>query len=153
MLCDERNHFNVMFITVFSYEDALHLLPFMNKFWQFFRGKCPRCGEGKVFESPNPYNISKMLTTNHHCSHCNLNFIPEPGFYWGSTYVVYALTVAFSGFNFGVSWVFFGFMKSLSLEYVLINAALLIIFSPIFFRFSRMLWLWAFYDREQKQTA
>lgn len=81
-----------------------------------------------------------------YCLSCSLNFNPEIGFYWGATYVAYALTVAFSGFTFAVSVLLFGFMPSLSLTYVGVNAALLVIFSPVFLRYSRLLWLWMFYE-------
>ena len=114
----------------------------MSKWVSFFKGRCPRCGVGKVFVSPNPYNLPLMLTTNKECTNCHLDFIPEIGFYWGSTYVGYAITVAFSGFTFLISTLIFGFMNSLNLTYVLINGILLFIFCPIFFRFSRMIWLW-----------
>ncbi|MGC4098403.1 MAG: hypothetical protein QM706_14920 [Nitrospira sp.] len=116
------------------------------KLTSFFTGKCPRCGQGRIFESRNPYNLTKMQAVNRQCSACHLNFIPELGFYWGATYMAYAITVAFSGFTFGISWVLFGFMRSLSIEYIAINALLLIIFSPIFFRFSRISWLWMFWE-------
>jgi len=112
-------------------------------------GKCPRCGKGKVFVSRNPYNLKLMLATNKECSECHLDFIPEIGFYWGATYVAYAITVAFSGFTFLISTLIFGFMNSLNIYYVGVNAVLLVIFSPVFFRFSRMLWLWLNYKAGQ----
>lgn len=89
-----------------------------------------------------------MLDTRKECTTCHLNFIPEIGFYWGATYVAYALTVAFSGAVFVVSWILFGFINSLNLKYVLVNGILLFLLSPVFFRFSRILWLWMFYERE-----
>jgi hypothetical protein len=101
---------------------------------------------GKVFVSKNPYNFSKMITTNKECPNCHLDFIPEVGFYWGATYVSYMITVAFSGFTFGISTLLFGFMNTLSAAYVIINGLLLFVFCPIFFRFSRMLWLWMAHD-------
>jgi uncharacterized protein (DUF983 family) len=117
-------------------------------FMTALKGRCPRCGVGRVFESANPYNFSKMLNTNRECTNCHLNFIPEPGFYWGATYMSYGITVAFSGVTFAISTLLFGFMNSLSLTYVAVNAMLLFILSPVFFRFSRILWLWIFYDRK-----
>jgi uncharacterized protein (DUF983 family) len=120
--------------------------PAMSKWNDFMNGRCPRCGVGKVFVSRNPYNLSKMITTNKECSNCHLDFIPEIGFYWGATYVAYAITVAFSVVSFGISTLIFGFMNSLNWKYVLINGILLFLFCPLFFRFSRMLWLWVAHD-------
>jgi uncharacterized protein (DUF983 family) len=119
----------------------------MSRFVQLLKGRCPRCGTGRVFENPNPYNLTEMLKVKKRCSNCDLDFSPEIGFYWGATYVDYALTVAFSGVTFFISSLVFGFMKSLSWQYVAVNGALLIIFCPVFFRFSRILWLWMAYDR------
>jgi uncharacterized protein (DUF983 family) len=118
-------------------------------FMHVLQGRCPRCGEGKFFESSNPYSLRHMLETKKECSHCHLNFDPEPGFYWGATYASYAFTVAFSVFTFLVSTVIFGFMNSLNLTYVAVNAALLVVISPISFRFGRIFWLWLFYNREE----
>lgn len=119
--------------------------------WQLVKGilkcRCPRCGQGKMFKYSNPYRVNKMLATYSECSYCHLNFNPEPGFYWGATYTSYALGVAFSGFNFIISTLVFGFMNSLSFTYVIVNGALLILVSPLFFRFSRSLWLFLFYER------
>lgn len=120
----------------------------MKKLIIFFEGGCPRCGKGKVFESKNPYNLGKMMATHKKCENCQLDFVPEPGFYWGATYVSYAITVAFTFFLFAISTALFGFMESLSLKFVAANAVLLVIFTPIFFRISRMVWLWMFYKRD-----
>ena len=114
----------------------------------FFTGKCPRCGQGQVFKSSNPFNLRQMNTTNKECSHCQLDNIPEVGFYWGATYMSYTITVAFSCLTFAISALVFGFMQSLSLYYVLVNGILLFLLSPVFFRFSRMIWLWLFYKRQ-----
>ena len=113
----------------------------------FLRGKCPRCEQGRVFVSPNPYNLPKMGKMNERCSYCDLDFNPETGFYWGATYMSYAITVAFSCFTFAISTLMFGFMNSLSLYYVLVNGILLVLLSPVFFRYSRLSWLWIFYKR------
>lgn len=118
----------------------------MSKWKWLFTGKCPRCGKGKVFKSANPYSLTQMLDTNMACPECKLNFSPEIGFYWGATYVAYALTVAFSVAVFAISTLIFGFMNSLSINYVVVNGILLFIFCPLFFRFSRMLWLWFAHD-------
>jgi hypothetical protein len=120
----------------------------MNNFKAFFGSKCPRCGKGHVFVSANPYNFGKILSTNKECPVCHLDFVPEIGFYWGATYMSYAITVAFSVFTFVVSTLMFGFMNSLNLKYVAVNGLLLFLFSPVFSRFSRESWLWMFYENK-----
>ena len=113
----------------------------------FFQGKCPRCGQDHVFMSTNPYNLLKMTSMKDHCGNCGLDFNQETGFYWGATYMSYAIAVAFSCFSFAISTLMFGFMNSLSLNYVAVNAVFLVLLSPLFLRFSRLSWLWLFYKR------
>ena len=117
----------------------------MSKFLNVLKGRCPRCEKGLVFASPNPYNLRKMFSTNRECTNCHLNFVPEVGFYWGATYVAYGITVAFSGLNFVISTLIFGFMNSLNLTFVAVNGLLLFLLYPVFYRLSRMLWLWMAY--------
>lgn len=109
--------------------------------------KCPRCHKGKMFEINNPYNYKRGLKMNNVCSRCQLNFNPEPWYYFGAMYVSYALMVGL-----GVLW-WIGF--SLSGDYAFsiffISLALLILaVSPLTFRWSRAIWL-NFFIRYNKE--
>ena len=57
--------------------------------------KCPRCREGKLFTSSNPYDLSNITKMNDHCPVCGQQTEIEVGFYYGTGYVSYALTVAY----------------------------------------------------------
>jgi len=39
-----------------------------------------------------PFVLKKPLDMNKKCSECNLNFEPEPGFYFGAMFISYAIT-------------------------------------------------------------
>jgi uncharacterized protein (DUF983 family) len=121
------------------------ITPYTATVAQIISGKCPRCGKGKLFKNQNPYNLRHMLEMEKQCSNCQLDFSPEIGFYWGATYVSYALNVALSVATFVASTVFFGFMNSLSLTYVAVNGVIIILASPLITRISRILWLWMFH--------
>lgn len=121
-------------------------LSFSDKVFSVVKGKCPRCGVGNHFESNNPLNVKQILNVHTRCSHCNLNFNPEIGFYWGATYASYMITVAFSVSLFVASVIIFGFYKSLNINFVILNAILLVLFAPYFVRLSRTMWLWWFYE-------
>lgn len=69
-----------------------------------FKLLCPKCGEGKLFKNPNPYNIKMIGDMPDHCPNCHLAFMPEPGFYYGAMFMSYVVTVALSVFNF--AWVY-----------------------------------------------
>ncbi len=62
--------------------------------YSIFKFKCPRCNQGEFFESSNPYNLKKVGDFKEKCSHCDLKYSPEPGFYYGAMYVSYGLGIA-----------------------------------------------------------
>ncbi len=55
-----------------------------------WRYKCPRCRSAEMFKTP--LDIKKPLEMHKNCSHCNLNFEPEPGFYFGAMFISYIIT-------------------------------------------------------------
>lgn len=101
--------------------------------------KCPQCGKGLLFVNPNPYNYTMMSVMHDSCNVCGANFkSTEPGFYWGSMYISYAITSGLVLFN--LIWIhyFFGWdMWAL----IVPNVVLIIVLAPINFRLSRTLWL------------
>src|ERR1700733_532087 len=74
-----------------------------------FTCKCPRCRQGKMFEYNNPWDLKHTMQMNDLCPVCQQSFNPEPGFYFGSSYISYALTVALSVATFIAYWVLVGF--------------------------------------------
>ena len=94
---------------------------------------------------------------NETCPVCGQPTELEVGFYYGTAYVSYALTVAFSVATFLAWFVFIGF----SLDdgdhrlfwWLGINSVLMILLQPIFMRLSRSLWLSWFvkYDPDWKE--
>ncbi len=110
--------------------------------------KCPRCRRGDMFSYSNPYDLKNFMKMNEVCPVCGQIFDIEVGFYYGTSFVSYALTVAFSGFTFAVWWFLIGFgLEDNRIFYWLgANALLLLAMQPLFMRFSRTLWL-AFFVR------
>ncbi len=52
--------------------------------------KCPRCRQTNMFKEP--LDMKKPLDMHKGCSHCSLNFEPEPGFYYGAMFISYIIT-------------------------------------------------------------
>lgn len=50
---------------------------------------CPRCGDGRLFRG--------WFRMHDGCPACGLSFAREPGFYLGSIYVTYGVTVVVTG--------------------------------------------------------
>ena len=107
--------------------------------------KCPRCREGYLFKSYNPYALrhSDYIKMNDTCPVCGQPTDLEVGFYYGTSYVSYALTVAFSAASFVAWWVLLGFSlyDNRIFWWLGVNAALLLALQPVFMRLSRSLWL------------
>ena len=116
--------------------------------------RCPRCREGKLFQHPMSISLKKNLQMNKNCTVCGQATEIEVGFYYGTSYVSYVLTVALSVATLVAWWViiglstddnrFFWWMGS--------NAVLLLFLQPWLMRLSRSLWISWFvkYDPDWK---
>ena len=111
--------------------------------WSVFNNKCPGCRQGKIFISDKPYSFKNNIKMHEYCPDCGQRTEIEVGFYYGTSYVSYAITVAISVATFVAWWVLLGFsVKDNSVFYWLgLNAFILIVLQPLLMRFSRTLWL------------
>ncbi len=117
-----------------------------NYFLSIFKMRCPRCREGKMFKDPNAY---RKISTDHffdmheHCPVCHQKYDMEPGFWYGTGYVSYALGVAISTSTLVAWWVLLGMSyKDNSVYYWLIfNAIALIVLQPWMMRMSRVIYM------------
>ena len=99
------------------------------------RLRCPRCHDGKLF-----FGLLKM---SDHCPACGLKLEPEPGFYLGSIYANYALTVLITT----VSFVLLVFGAGFSKDQVIWGCLGFSLLFPLwFFRYARSLWLSLMYQ-------
>ena len=91
---------------------------------------------------------------HHNCPVCGQPTEIETGFYYGTGYVSYALTVAFSVASFIIWWLIIGFSldDTRFFWWMGINAVVLILIQPLIMRLSRSLWLSWFvkYDPDWK---
>lgn len=112
-------------------------------FWGVFHLKCSRCRAGDMFKSNSSYKLQSFMKMNKCCPVCGQPMEIEPGFYYGTAYVSYALTVAFSVSSFVAWWVLVGFSldDNRVFWWMGTNIALLIILQPWFMRLSRAVWL------------
>ena len=113
--------------------------------WSTVTNKCPRCRQGDLFVSKNPYRLSNITEMNEHCPVCNQATEIEVGFYYGTGYVSYALTVAYFVSTF-IAWkVLIGMSWDLDdnrIFYWMGTTILLLFFmQPLLMRLSRSIWL------------
>ena len=105
--------------------------------------KCPRCREGYLFKSHNAYNLKTIVDMEINCPVCNQPTEIEVGFYYGTSYVSYAIGVAFVVSVFVAWYVLFGFNIYDNSLFWCMGVAIfgLIVLQPVLMRLSRSLWL------------
>ncbi|MCB0754456.1 MAG: DUF983 domain-containing protein [Flavobacteriales bacterium] len=114
-----------------------------------FQNKCPRCRQGDLFLTKNPYNFSNIDKMPDNCPNCGQKYWIEPGFYYGAMYISYALTIALSVaifvamivlWHFDIKW------------YLALNFSTMIILFPPIFRLSRSIWAHIYIRPDKEQT-
>jgi len=111
-----------------------------------FKCKCPRCRRGDMFENKNPYALKTTMRMNKECPVCGQPFNLEVGFYYGSSYVSYAASIALSVATFVAWWVLIGFslQDNRFFYWLIFNAVFLIAAQPYLMRLARTGWLMFF---------
>lgn len=109
-----------------------------SKLYSISKLKCPRCHESDLFITKSAYNLRNFDKMPERCPICGLKFDVEPGFYLGAMYISYILTVLFSGISALILYLKLEVNVLLTLA---INLVLLILLSPIVFRYSRAIWI------------
>jgi hypothetical protein len=111
-----------------------------SRLYSILFNKCPRCHQGDFFVTKSAF--SRHFDQMHdHCPNCGENFNPEPGFYWASMFVSYALFTIWTLLTFFivVQWL------DVDLDYYLMGLIpSLILLTPYFFRMARRTWLTIF---------
>lgn len=108
------------------------------KMYSIVNLKCPKCHEGDLFLSANPYSMKNFAGMPEKCPVCAQQYVLESGFYWGSMYINYIGSVAVGGIVFLLTY----YLTNISfLGIIIIMAVLLILLSPLLFRFSRAAWI------------
>lgn len=106
-----------------------------------FKGRCPRCREGRIFKYPllTFNNFTKM---NLRCPKCNLYFEVEPGFFFGAMYISYMFSVGIILAVTIILYLFFNDPESkFYIGFVVILSTLLY---PFNYRFSKIIYLHLF---------
>lgn len=85
---------------------------------------------------------------NQVCSHCEATFEPEPGFYFGALYVSYAFTCAIFA---AVSVVLYYTVNPPEWVYITAVIGSAVLFIPVSFRYSRILFLYWFGGLQTKE--
>lgn len=104
--------------------------------------KCPRCRLGDMFVSKHAYRKG-FMKMHDRCEVCGQYFDIEVGFYYGSSYVSYAIAVAISVATFVAWWIIIGISANDNriIYWLVFNAILILAMQPMLMRVSRTVWL------------
>ena len=108
--------------------------------------KCPSCREGKMYKQDGIFPLKSMLDMPDECPVCGQKMEPQVGFYFGTGYVSYALSVALFVFNLVWYWLLFGlsYMDNSILYYLVTSISIVLLLQPFIMRISRVLYLYIF---------
>src|ERR1041384_7902016 len=106
-----------------------------------------------MFVVKNPWKLKTTMRMNTECPVCKQPLNIEVGFYYGSGFVSYALTIALSVATFIIWWLTVGISinDNRVFYWLPVNAVFLLILQPYLMRVSRTVWLGAvWWDEKEK---
>lgn len=117
-----------------------------NRFLSMVQKKCPNCHKGELFTNKSVFPLGKMMDMPERCSVCNQKYEIEVGFWYGTGYVSYAISVALIAalavayaLLVGFSW------KDNSVFYFLgVMITAMVVLQPWIMRYSRVLYIYMF---------
>jgi len=108
-----------------------------------------------MFSNKNIFPLSKMLDMPERCSNCNLKYELEIGFWFGTGYISYGVSVGLIilmavvfGFTYG-----FRFDDNSIFVFLGIAVGILVLLQPLLMRFSRALYLRIFVKYGEGQPS
>jgi uncharacterized protein (DUF983 family) len=124
-------------------------------YWSSTLGcRCPRCREGKLFKNRISISFKKNMEMNEKCPVCGQATEIEVGFYYGTSYVSYAIAIGLSVASLVAWWLIIGLSTEDNRFFYWLgfNAVLLILLQPWLMRVSRSFWISWFvkYDPDWK---
>lgn len=114
--------------------------------------KCPRCGEGELYDKSTLIPKAGMFSMNTHCTECGLKYEKEIGFFYGAMYISYMLNIALF-VTATVGYYLFFEDKVDGTWYILGYLLLTFLLIRWIYRMSRSIWLMFFvnYDPDKKE--
>lgn len=132
--------------------------PKPNFLWAVFTNKCPRCRRGPMFTHNSAYHslkIDTILAMPDNCPVCGQKYDLEPGFWYGTGYVSYALAFAMSVTTFVAWYVIIGMSinDSRVFWWLGLNSVFLVLLQPWLMRLSRVVYLRFFVQYDENYES
>jgi uncharacterized protein (DUF983 family) len=119
----------------------MKLLSKGSKLYSILFNKCPKCHVGKFWASDNPFKNMFFSTENSckTCENCSLDYELEIGFWYGSMYVSYAISVAVMLLFWSLTTFLFSTITTFNEILIIVIAIILV--SPLNYHVSRLIWI------------
>jgi len=119
------------------------------------QNKCPRCRRGSLYQVKGAFRLKGLMRMHEQCPVCGQPFDMEPGFYYGTNMISYALALVLSLLTL-LLWILLigvSFQDSRFFWWLGVNAVLLVCLQPPLMRLSRTVWLYFFvkYSRRWRE--
>lgn len=117
-----------------------------NRYVSMAKMKCPNCHKGNMYKNKSILPLKEFMVMPEHCPECGLKFELETGFWFGTGYVSYALSVAMifvMAVIFAVIWGFSWRDNSIFI-FIGIMISALVLLQPWIMRLARVLYIYAF---------
>ncbi len=123
-----------------------------SKLYSILFNKCPKCHIGRFWATNNPFKnmFYCIKNTCQICENCSLAYELETGFWYGSMYVSYAISVAVMLIFWTLTNFFYPLINVIN-EILIIVLAILII-SPLNYHVSRLIWINFFIKYIENET-
>jgi uncharacterized protein (DUF983 family) len=115
---------------------------------------CPNCHKGKMFTNRSIFPLGKMLDMPEKCPVCGQKYELEIGFWYGTGYVSYALSVGLIAIFATIFALTYGFTWRDNSIFIFIGVMVggLVVLQPWVMRYSRVLYLYVFVKFGKGQT-
>jgi uncharacterized protein (DUF983 family) len=112
-----------------------------SKLYSILFNKCPKCHTGSFWASDNPFKNMFFSTENSckTCENCSLDYELETGFWYGSMYVGYAISVAVMLLFWSLTTFLFSTLTIFNEILIIVIAIILV--SPLNYHVSRLIWI------------
>jgi ribosomal protein S27AE len=117
-----------------------------NKLASMAKQKCPNCRKGGMFTNKSIFPLGKMMDMPEHCPNCGQKYEIELGFWYGTGYVSYGISVGLFFVTAVLFAIFYGFSYKNNSIFIFLGLAigLMVLLQPFIMRYSRVIWLGVF---------
>ncbi len=108
--------------------------------------KCPNCHIGDLYTNKTIFPLNKMMDMPERCPHCGQKYELETGFWFGTGYISYGLSVGIVIILAILFQLFYGFSWRDNSVFIFLGIMVftLLLMQPILMRISRVLYIYIF---------